>query len=77
MFIHENSNIWIVDLIITDNEAVTVENALQQKGFEVEVSKQTHWEISCSKNSTATLKQIDDSGEDFGQPRARPLILST
>ena len=60
---HENSNIWIVDLIITDNEAVTVENALQQKGFEVEVSKQTHWEISCSKNSTATLKQIDDSGE--------------
>ena len=60
---HENSNIWIVDLIITDNEAVTVENALQQKGFEVEISKQTHWEISCSKKSTTTLKQIDDSGE--------------
>ena len=60
---HENSNVWIVDLIITDNEAVTVENALQQKGFEVEISKQTHWEISCSKNSIATLKQIDDSGE--------------
>ena len=59
----ENSNVWIVDLIITDNEAVTVENALQQKGFEVEISKQTHWEINCSKNSTATLKQIDDSGE--------------
>ena len=60
---HENSNVWIVDLIITDNEAVTVENALRQKGFEVKVSKQTHWEINCSKNSTSTLKQIDDSGE--------------
>ena len=33
------------------------------KEIKVEVSKQTHWEISCSKNSTATLKQIDDSGE--------------
>ena len=66
---HENSNIWIVDLIITDNEAVTVENALQQKGFEVEVSKQTHWEISCLKNSTATLKQIDDSGELYNSNR--------
>ena len=60
---HKNSNVWIVDLIITDNEAVTVENALLQKGFEVEVSKQTHWEISCSKKSTTALKHIDDSGE--------------
>ena len=60
---HEKSNIWIVDLIITDNEAVTVQNALQQRGFNVEVSKQTHWEISCSKNPIATLEQIDDSGE--------------
>ena len=60
---NERSNIWIVDLIITDNEAVTVQNALQQRGFNVEISKQTHWEISCSKKSTTTLKQIDDSGE--------------
>ena len=60
---NENSNVWIVDLIITDNEAVTVQNALQQKGFEVEVSKQTHWEMSFSKNQTATLEKIDDSGE--------------
>ena len=61
--LNENSNVWIVDLIITDNEAVTVQNALQQKGFQVEVRKQTHWEMSCSKNQTATLKKIDDSGE--------------
>ena len=60
---NEKSNIWIVDLIITDNEAITVQNALQQKGINVEISKQTHWEITCSKNSTTILEQIDDSGE--------------
>ena len=60
---NEKSNIWIVDLIITDNEAITVQNALQQRGINVEISKQTHWEITCSKNSTSILEQIDDSGE--------------
>ena len=60
---NEKSNIWIVDLIITDNEAITVQNALQQRGINVEISKQTHWEITCSKNSTTILEQIDDSGE--------------
>ena len=60
---NEKSNIWIVDLIITDNEAITVQSALQQKGINVEISKQTHWEITCSKNSTTILEQIDDSGE--------------
>ena len=45
---NEKSNIWIVDLIITDNEAITVQNALQQKGINVEISKQTHWVITCS-----------------------------
>ena len=60
---NEKSNVWIVDLIITDNEAVTVQNALHQKGFDVEVSKQTHWEISCSKNLETTLEQIENSGE--------------
>ena len=60
---NKKSNVWVVDLIITDNEAVTVQNALHQKGFDVEVSKQTHWEISCSKNSETTLEQIENSGE--------------
>ena len=60
---NEKSNVWIVDLIITDNEAVTVQNALHQKGFDVKVSKQTHWEISCSKNLETTLEQIENSGE--------------
>ncbi|HIB58443.1 MAG TPA: phosphoribosylformylglycinamidine synthase I, partial [Candidatus Marinimicrobia bacterium] len=35
----------IVDLIITDNEAVSVENALRQSGIPVSVTRQNHWEI--------------------------------
>ena len=62
---NENSNIWIVDLIITDNEAVSVQSALQQKGLDVEVSKQIHWEINCSEDPKNVLKQIEDSGELF------------
>ena len=62
---NENSNIWIVDLIITDNEAVSVQSALQQKGLNVKVSKQIHWEINCSKDPKDVLKQIEDSGELF------------
>ena len=62
---NKNSNIWIVDLIITDNEAVSVQSALQQKGFDVKISKQIHWEINCSENPKNVLKQIEDSGELF------------
>ena len=60
---NKSSNIWIVDLIITDNEAVSVEGALQNKGFDVKISKQIHWEINCSDNPKNVLKQIEDSGE--------------
>ena len=60
---NKGSNIWIVDLIITDNEAVSVESALQNKGFNVKISKQIHWEINCSDNPKNVLKQIEDSGE--------------
>ena len=60
---NENSNIWIVSLIITDNEAVSVQSALQQKGFDVKVNKQIHWEINCSEDPKNVLKQIEESGE--------------
>ena len=62
---NKSSNIWIVDLIITDNEATSVESALQQKGFDVKISKQIHWEINCSEDPKIVLKQIEDSGELF------------
>ena len=59
------SNTWVVDLVITDNEAVTVQSALQKKGFEVLISKQQHWEITCSENSQNVLKLIENTGELF------------
>jgi len=62
---NKNSNIWIVDLVITDNEAVSVQNALQQKGLDVKVGKQIHWEINCSEDHENVLKQIENSGELF------------
>ena len=59
------SNTWIIDLVITDNEAITVQNALQKKGFEVLVSKQQHWEITCSEDSENVLTLIKNTGELF------------
>ncbi len=50
-----------VDLIITDNEAVTVENALKQSGFEnVEIKKKVYWEI---KADDLDLEALIKSGE--------------
>jgi len=36
---------WLVDLVITDNEAVTVKNALKHIGVDVDIKRLTHWEI--------------------------------
>ena len=54
---------WIIDMIITDNEAVSVHNALGHLGFDVTIARQTHWEISTSGDRDKTLKRIDDTGE--------------
>ena len=37
----------IVELSITDNQALTVQNTLRQLGFPVTVKRQLHWEIQC------------------------------
>ena len=43
---NKNDNVeWIVEMIINDNEAVSVQNALIQKGHDVIISRHTHWEI--------------------------------
>lgn len=54
----------IVELMITDNHALTVQNTLQQLGFNVTVKRQTHWEIDCkiASHSTETMTQIKKSG---------------
>ena len=56
---------WVVNMVITDNEAETVQNALRRIGIDVTIQRQQHWEISTSDNSSATLKKIEDTGELF------------
>jgi len=51
---------WIIELIITDNHAKSVESSLRKKGLPVTVSRQIHWEIECQSESM--LQKIQDSG---------------
>lgn len=57
------SNEWIIDKIITDNEAKSVQIALSQIGFDITITRQTHWEISTVGNTNEILKKIDATGE--------------
>ena len=60
-----NTTEWIIDMVITDNEAVTVQNALQKMGIDTIISKQQHWEIKISGNTKGVLKKIEKTGELF------------
>lgn len=50
----------IVELMITDNQALTVQNTLHQLGIPVTVKRQMHWEIHC--DSPAYFQQIKQTG---------------
>jgi len=54
---------WVIDMIITDNEAVSVHNALGQLGYDVSISRQTHWEILVDNEREPILQKIDATGE--------------
>lgn len=56
----EQSDECIVELMITDNQALTVQNTLRQLGIPVTVKRQIHFEIQCE--SKAVLQQIKKSG---------------
>jgi len=58
-----DSTEWIIDMIITDNEASSVHNVLDHLGFNVSISRQTHWEISTNGRQGSLLQQIDKTGE--------------
>jgi phosphoribosylformylglycinamidine synthase I len=60
----------IVELMITDNHALTVQNTLRHLGHQVTVKRYVHWEIHCSGNEAeqlATLSQIKKSGVLFNE----------
>ncbi|CAM2730971.1 phosphoribosylformylglycinamidine synthase I (FGAM synthase I) [Legionella steigerwaltii] len=59
-----SSQICLVKLIITDNQALTVQKTLRRLGFAVTVTRLEHWEIDC------------DSAEDFAQLKKTGLLYS-
>ena len=54
---------WVIDMIITDNEAVSVHSALNLLGYDVSITRQTHWEISVGDEKESVLQKIDATGE--------------
>ena len=61
--LNENSTTWIVEMIITDNEADTVQSALSGMGISASVKRQTWWEIKTTGDTGSILKKINKSGE--------------
>jgi len=59
----KDSQEWIIDMIITDNDAVSVRNALVHLGHDISLTRQTHWEIESSNYSDSVMKKIEISGE--------------
>lgn len=55
----------VVELMITDNHALTVQNTLRQIGIPVKVTRQAHWEIQC--DSPAVFERIKASGVLFNE----------
>ena len=54
---------WVIDMIITDNEAASVHNALTHLGYNVSIARQTHWEIAVEGARKSVLQKIDATGE--------------
>ena len=62
---HSENVEWLVNMIITDNEAISVHNALTHLNIPVYVQRMTHWEI-ITENKTSTLQnELIESGELF------------
>ncbi len=63
----------VVELIITDNQALTVQNTLRQLGLPVTVKRKVHWEILGA--SVDGLQQIKRSGVLYNE--RKEIILSS
>ena len=59
----QNAIEWVIDMIITDNEAASVHNALSRLGYNVSIARQTHWEIAVGGPRKSVLQKIEATGE--------------
>jgi phosphoribosylformylglycinamidine synthase len=60
-----NSHEMIVDMIISDNEALSVQNTLNQIGCDVSISRKVHWEIFLEHKTQKIITSIQKSGEIY------------
>jgi len=56
---------WLVNMIITDNEAVSVQNALAHLDIPVTVQRMRHWEIITDIKTDSLKDRLIESGELF------------
>ncbi len=67
-----NSIEWFIESIITDNKALSVQNALDRLQIPVTVSKQRYWKIDLSSNTSHEIENnINKSGELFNLNKER------
>jgi len=67
-----NSIEWFIESIITDNEALSVQNALDHLQIPVTVSKQRYWKIDLNSNISHEIENtINKSGELFNSNKER------
>jgi phosphoribosylformylglycinamidine synthase I len=63
---------WFVESIITDNEALSVQNALDHLQIPVTVSKQRYWKIDLSSKTLHEIENsINKSGELYNSNKER------
>lgn len=70
----KNAHEILVELVITDNHAMSVENALRHHDFAVKIKRYIHWEIKC--DNEAVLEKIKASGVLFND-RKETLVDSS
>ena len=69
-----SSHLCLVKLIITDNQALTVQKTLRRLGFPVTVQRFKHWEMDCDNlESLALLKK---SGLLYAERKEREVPMS-
>ncbi|MFQ6605376.1 MAG: phosphoribosylformylglycinamidine synthase I [Fidelibacterota bacterium] len=65
---------WLVDLIITDNEALSVQAALQRAGLQVGIKRSVRWQIQTNRHDLdAFLKALTESGELYNPNKEKRL----
>jgi len=63
-----------IELMITDNQALTVQNTLQQMGFKVKVTRQVQWEIICEPQEKI-IEAIKRSGILFNDRKEKEVQI--